>query len=76
MNCIEEIEENVKKTLRFLYRAEADAVMRCFINITLGLEIIDDVLALSEDDSGRQMGWRYIVYEEEMGNTESCCREI
>ena len=44
--------------------------MRCFINITLGLEIIDDVLALSEDNSGRQMGWRYIV-EEEMGNTES-----
>lgn len=50
--------------------------MRCFINITLGLEIIDDVLALSEDNSGRQMGWRYVVYEEEMGNTESSSGEI
>ena len=50
--------------------------MNCFIGITLGLQIIDDVHALSENGSGRQIDWRYIVYEEEMGDTKSSCGRI
>ena len=44
--------------------------MKCFINIILDSEIIDDVHALSENGLGRQIDWRYIVYEEEMGNPD------